>query len=55
MRIMEFLKDDGGQDLIEYAILAVFIALVAFAGVSAIGANVNTQMNNIAAQIGGGS
>jgi Flp pilus assembly pilin Flp len=26
--MMEFMRDDGGQDLIEYSLLLVFIALV---------------------------
>jgi pilus assembly protein Flp/PilA len=36
------LKDDSGQDLIEYALLATFVALVAIVGATALG----TALNN---------
>lgn len=35
-------RDDSGQDLIEYAFLAVFIAVIAWVTVDAIGGNVQT-------------
>ena len=45
-------REDAGQDLIEYAFLAVFIGLVALLGIQAIGGAINTQMSNIASQVG---
>ena len=47
-----FLRLDDGQDLIEYALLAVFIGLVALLGIQAVGGAINTQMSNIASQVG---
>ena len=34
---MEFLRDENGQDLIEYGMLAALIALVAVASVASVG------------------
>jgi Flp pilus assembly pilin Flp len=34
-------RDDRGQDLIEYALLATFVALVAIAGASLLGVSLN--------------
>ena len=48
-----FVKDEQGQDLIEYAFLAVFIALVVTAGLSAVANGINTQMTNISNQVSG--
>jgi len=56
-RAREFtlLRDDRGQDLIEYAFLAVFIALVVTAGLTLVGTQINSQMSNVSNQIGSGS
>jgi pilus assembly protein Flp/PilA len=47
-------REDEGQDLIEYALLAGFISLVAVtmitnvgAGVNGVYSNINTQVHNI--------
>lgn len=53
--LARFIREDQGQDLIEYAFLAVFIALVVIAAVKTIGTNVNLQMENIGSQVGTGS
>ena len=37
-----FIRDDQGQDLIEYLLLGSFIAIVVLAGATALG----TQLNN---------
>ena len=50
-----FIRDDQGQDLIEYAFLAVFIALAVTVGLQAVATGINTQMSNIGSQVGGGS
>jgi Flp pilus assembly pilin Flp len=50
-----FLSEDAGQDLIEYAFLAVFIALVVTAGLEAVAAGINTQMSNIGTQVSSAS
>ena len=53
--LARFVREDEGQDLIEYALLAAFIALVAVVmiisvgtGVNLIYAQVNTQVSNAA-------
>ena len=53
--IRQFLADDRGQDLIEYAFLATFIALVVLLGIQAVGSSINSKMSSIASTISGGS
>ena len=50
-----FIREDQGQDLIEYAFLAVFIGLAVTLGLKAVASGVNTQMSNIGTQISSGS
>jgi Flp pilus assembly pilin Flp len=50
-----FINEDQGQDLIEYAFLAVFIGLAVTLGLKAVAGGVNTQMSNIGTQISSGS
>ena len=53
-----FLKDENGQDLVEYALLLVFLSLAAIAIVPILGQTVNTvfSRSNSALQPGiGGS
>jgi len=53
------LRDESGQDLIEYAMLAAFISLIAIASITSIGGAVNGWYvgygNTIATIPGGGS
>ena len=37
-----FVQDESGQDLIEYALLAGFISLVAVAAITTVGTGINT-------------
>ena len=53
--ILRFIREDEGQDLIEYAFLAVFIALAVTSGLIMVSQGINTQMSNIGSQVGGGS
>jgi Flp pilus assembly pilin Flp len=39
---VRLLSEDGGQDLIEYAMLAGFISLIAIAAITGIGSQVNS-------------
>jgi len=48
-------REDHGQDLIEYAFLMVFIALIVAAGLTGLATNLNTHMTNISGQLGTGS
>jgi len=47
-----FIREDEGQDLIEYAFLAVFIALAVTLGLQAVATGVNSQMSNIGSTVG---
>jgi Flp pilus assembly pilin Flp len=42
-----FIRDDDGQDIIEYSLLAAFISIVAYAILSGIGTDVNTIYTNV--------
>ena len=53
--IARFIREDEGQDLIEYAFLAVFIALAVTLGLQAVAGGINSQMSNIGTQVSGGS
>jgi len=46
-----FLHDDTGQDMIEYALLAAFISIVAIIAIRAIGPLVNTIYQNVQAAL----
>ena len=45
------LREEQGQDLIEYALLAGFISLVAVAAITQVGTGVNSVYNNINSQV----
>ena len=49
--LKKFVRDEEGQDLIEYALLAGFISLVAVAAITAVGQGVNGVYNNINTQV----
>ena len=46
-----FVREDKGQDLIEYALLAGFISLVAVVAITAVGTGVNGVYNSIDSQV----
>jgi pilus assembly protein Flp/PilA len=48
---MQFLMDESGQDLIEYALVVALIAFAATAGMSTLAADINTAFNNIGARL----
>ena len=50
-RLLAFVNDEEGQDLLEYALLVALIALVAVAAVAAAGGSVSAIFNNIAGQL----
>ena len=49
--MVRFVREDAGQDLIEYALLATVIALVVFVGASMAGTSLNTWYANISGTI----
>jgi pilus assembly protein Flp/PilA len=50
--VTSFVRNEEGQDLLEYALLIALIALVAVGGVALAGTNVSTIFTTIANQIG---
>jgi pilus assembly protein Flp/PilA len=46
-----WLRDDEGQDLIEYALLAALIALAAVVAMQATGTSINGVFNSISGQL----
>ena len=49
--VNRLVRDDNGQDLIEYALLAGFISLVAVVAITNVGTGVNGMYNNIDSQV----
>ena len=49
--VKSFVRNDEGQDLLEYALLVALIALVAIAAVGLAGNSVSTIFANIAGQL----
>ena len=49
--LKRFVRDDQGQDLIEYALLAGFISLVAVLAITNVGTGVNAVYTNIDGQV----
>lgn len=47
----QFTQCDSGQDLIEYALLAGFISLVAVAAITSVGTNVNVVYGGLEEQV----
>ena len=45
--IVRFVREDEGQDMVEYALLAAFISIVAIVVIKAIGPLVNTIYTNV--------
>ena len=50
--LVRFTREDQGQDLIEYALLAGFISLVAVVAITNVGTGVNAVYTNIDKQVG---
>jgi pilus assembly protein Flp/PilA len=50
--LVRFTREDQGQDLIEYALLAGFISLVAVLAITNVGTGVNAVYTNIDKQVG---
>ena len=51
IRMRALLRDDSGQDLLEYALLVALIALVAVAAVTSSGQAVNTIFSTVATKL----
>ena len=46
-------RDEQGQDLIEYALLATFVSLVAIAGATALGTALNSWYTAVSTRVSG--
>jgi Flp pilus assembly pilin Flp len=53
--LARFICEDFGQDLIEYALLAVFVALAVTVGLQALTTGINTGFSNLGTQVSSGS
>jgi pilus assembly protein Flp/PilA len=49
--MLQILKDENGQDLIEYALVVALIAFAATAGMSALAQGINTAFINIGGKL----
>ena len=50
--IARFIREDEGQDVIEYALLAAFVAIVAATIIKSIGPDLTTIFTNVESQTG---
>jgi Flp pilus assembly pilin Flp len=53
--LRRLIRDDAAQDLIEYAFLAIFVALAVTVGLGAIATGLDTGYSNIGTTVGSGS
>ena len=51
MLALRLLRDEEGQDLIEYALLATFVSLVAIAGASLLGTALNNWYDKVSDRV----
>ena len=51
--VARLVRDDQGQDLIEYALLATFVSLVAILGATALGSALNNWYSTVATNVNG--
>jgi pilus assembly protein Flp/PilA len=49
--VKSFVREEEGQDLLEYALLVALIALIAIGAVAAAGSSVNTIFQSIADEL----
>ena len=49
--MLQILKDESGQDLIEYALVVALIAFAATAGMSTLANDLNTAFSNIGTKV----
>lgn len=51
MLMKNFMEDESGQDLIEYALIAAFIALIAISALGTLGNDIANEFNTISSSI----
>jgi pilus assembly protein Flp/PilA len=47
-RVSEFLRDDSGQGLVEYALIIALVSIVAISALQYLGAKASNTLNNAA-------
>ncbi|MBS1798693.1 MAG: Flp family type IVb pilin [Acidobacteria bacterium] len=52
LKVQDVLKNEEGQDLIEYALVVALVALAATAGMNTLATGINTAFTNIATKLG---
>ena len=50
--LARFVREEEGQDLVEYALLVTLIALVVFIGAGALGTQLNNWYNSMSTNVG---
>jgi pilus assembly protein Flp/PilA len=45
--LQKMLRDESGQDLIEYALIAALIALVSIAGLNGLASSINSEFTTV--------
>jgi len=50
-RLSQFIRDEAGQDVVEYGLLIATIAIVVLIGVGFFGTQINAWFTNLAARI----
>lgn len=50
--IRQFLRDDNGQDIVEYALVLALIALGATASLSSLAASISIAFSNVGSHLG---
>jgi pilus assembly protein Flp/PilA len=50
-RLSHFIRDDSGQDVVEYGLLIATIAIVVLIGVGIFGSSINTWFQSLAGRI----
>jgi pilus assembly protein Flp/PilA len=50
--VVRFIREDEGQDLVEYALLITFIALACIIGMQQLGTAINNRYNSISTSLG---
>lgn len=51
MKLKNFIKDETGQDVVEYSLLLVLIGTVAMIYLTGVGLNISTLLQNIGAKL----
>ena len=51
--MLQLLKEESGQDLIEYALVVALIAFAATAGMSTLATDINTAFSNMGTKVTG--